>query len=129
KPSIVATQMLASMTELPEPTRAEVSDIASAVIIGADCVMLSDETANGRYPIESVKVMKRVIVYTEENNPLRVTFPGTIDKHSRQTAISTAIINLAEHIGAKAIVAETQSGATALQIAARRPVISIIAVT
>jgi len=128
KPVIIATQMLFSMTEEPEPTRAEVSDIATAVLIGADCVMLSDETANGAYPIDAVQVMKRVIRYTEENMPLKVTFPHHED-HSRQASISDAIITLAANIQAKAIVAETKSGATALQIAARRPGIPVIAVT
>lgn len=129
-PTIVATQMLASMTEVPEPTRAEVSDIASAVIIGADCVMLSEETANGRYPIEAVKVMKRVILYTEENNPLDVSFPGLQGrKGTNQLAISYAVIKLSEAINAAAIVAETRSGATALQIAQYRPYVPIIAVT
>jgi pyruvate kinase len=129
KPTIVATQMLASMTEVPEPTRAEVSDVATAVIIGADCVMLSDETANGSYPIESVDVMKRVILYTQENNPIKkVSFTGP-DDHSKQGAISSAIITLAENLQAKAIVAETFSGATALQISSHRSDIPIIAVT
>lgn len=128
KPTIVATQMLASMTEMPEPTRAEVSDVATAVLVGADAVMLSDETASGQYPIEAVRVMKRVIRYTEENAPLKAVFP-TPATHSRQSAISSSIINLAEGVGAKAIVAETKSGATALQIATRRPDIPIIAVT
>ncbi|MDQ3159021.1 MAG: pyruvate kinase [bacterium] len=128
KPTIVATQMLASMTETPEPTRAEVSDVATAVIVGADCVMLSDETANGRYPLEAVRVMRRVIMYTQENSPLKASFQHEIDD-SKQTAISNAIITLAENIGAEAVVAETKSGATALSIAAQRPELPIIAVT
>ncbi|MDB5163963.1 MAG: Pyruvate kinase [Candidatus Saccharibacteria bacterium] len=129
-PTIVATQMLASMTEAPEPTRAEVSDVATAVIIGADCVMLSDETANGKYPVEAVKVLKRVIVYTQSNTPLRVVFDQNTQPVSiKQAAISSSIIKLAEGLGAKAIVAETHSGDTARQIAARRPSIPIIAVT
>lgn len=127
KPTIVATQMLASMTEMPEPTRAEVSDVATAVLIGADCVMLSDETASGRYPQEAVKVMKRIVVYTESNAPLKAVFPRH-DDHSRQSAISSGIISLAESISARAIVAETKSGATALQIGSRRPEMPIIAV-
>lgn len=128
KPTIVATQMLISMTDMPEPTRAEVSDVATAVLVGADCVMLSDETANGQYPIEAVQVMKRVIRYTEAHAPLKAVFPNH-DVHSRQVAISKAIINLAETIKAKAIVAETKSGATALQISCRRPDIPVIAAT
>ncbi|HET6925128.1 MAG TPA: pyruvate kinase [Candidatus Saccharimonadales bacterium] len=128
KPTIVATQMLISMTEMPEPTRAEVSDVATAVLVGADCVMLSDETANGQYPIEAVQVMKRVIRYTEAHAPLKAVFREN-DDHSRQTAISKAVLSLAESVQAKAIVAETRSGATALQIAARRCDIPLIAVT
>jgi pyruvate kinase len=128
KPTIVATQMLASMTDTPEPTRAEVSDVATAVLIGADCVMLSDETAMGKYPIESVKIMKRVIKYTENNTPLKVIWPDYED-HTRQGSISRAILSLADSIQARAIVAETKSGATAQQIATRRPDIPVIAVT
>lgn len=129
KPTIVATQMLFSMTETPEPTRAEVSDVATASILGTDCVMLSDETANGRYPIEAVQVMKRVILYTESNNPVSVSYPADQKDPSQQSAISAAIIDLAKTIKAQAIVAETKSGATALQIASYRPTIPIIAVT
>lgn len=130
KPTIVATQMLASMTEMPEPTRAEVSDVATAVLVGADCVMLSDETAAGQYPIEAVSIMKRVVRYTEANAPVKAVFPSVPEEHaSRQLAISRGIIRLAESIRAAAIVAETKSGATALQIAAERPEIPIIAVT
>jgi pyruvate kinase len=129
KPTIVATQMLASMTELPEPTRAEVSDVATAVIIGSDCVMLSDETANGSYPIDAVKVMKRIILYTQENNPITHVGFQIHRERSRSDAISTAVISLAENVEAQAIVAETLSGATALQIASHRPSIPLIAVT
>lgn len=129
-PTIVATQMLFSMTEAPEPTRAEISDVATAVIVGADCVMLSDETATGRYPVEAVRVMKRVIKYTEENAPVKALFPHMIEPQvTRQRAICDTVVALAEEIKADAIVAETKSGATALQIAAKRPEIPIIAVT
>lgn len=130
KPTVVATQMLASMIDMPEPTRAEVSDVATATIIGADCVMLSDETANGKYPIEAVKVMKRIILHTQSNMPKKVVFRHEYEKMAgRQEAICNTIISLANDIGAKAIVAETKSGATALQICARRPAQPIIAVT
>jgi pyruvate kinase len=118
------------MVDDPEPTRAEVSDVATAVIIGADCVMLSDETANGKYPVDAVKVMKRVILYTQNNNPIEnVRFADVTNDGSRQTAISFAIIRLAANIRATAVVAETKSGATALQIASHRPKVPIIAVT
>jgi pyruvate kinase len=129
KPTIVATQMLASMVDSPEPSRAEVSDVATAVILGADCVMLSDETASGKYPIEAVKFMKRIILYTQKNMPLTVSFMDNKENHSRQASISRAILSLADSIEAKAIVAETKSGATAQDIAAKRPNVSIIAVT
>ena len=128
KPVVVATQMLASMTEMPEPTRAEVSDVATAVVLGADCVMLSDETANGSYPIEAVEIMKRVIKYTQAHNPVEVSYLGN-EKKDKQNAISTAIIALAQNLQAKAIVAETLTGATAIQIASYRSSIPLIAVT
>lgn len=129
KLTIVATQMLATMTETPEPTRAEVSDVATAVILGTDCVMLSDETASGQYPIEAVKVMKRVVLYAEANMPLQVSYPGESKITGKQAAISEAVIQLADNVEADAIIAETKSGATALQISSRRPSRSIIAVT
>ena len=128
-PTIVATQMLQSMTDSPEPTRAEVSDVASAVIIGADAVMLSDETASGQNPIEAVKMMKRIILYTQNNAPLKVQYPTYENSPSRQEAISDAIIGLADKIDARAIVSETASGMTAINIASRRPARPIIAVT
>jgi pyruvate kinase len=129
KPTIVATQMLASMTESSEPTRAEVSDVATAVILAADCVMLSDETASGSYPIEAVKVMKRVIKYTQTNTPVTVNFPEYERSYSVQEAICDALISLTQNVKATAIVAETKSGATAVQVSSRRPKQPIIAVT
>lgn len=128
KPTIVATQMLASMTEMLEPTRAEVSDVATAVIVGADCVMLSDETASGKYPVEAVKVMKRVIMYTQSNSVVRAKFQDAEDD-TKQNAISRAIITLSKEVGAHAIIAETKSGSTARQISSFRPKIPIVAVT
>lgn len=130
KPTVVATQMLASMTDMPEATRAEVSDVATAVLTGADCVMLSDETASGKYPIESVEVMKRVILYTQPHVSIDENLKHAHESlNAKDVAISRGIVSLAEVIQPKAIVAETKSGATALQIASERPGIPIIAVT
>jgi pyruvate kinase len=127
-PTIVATQMLLSMVDMPEPTRAEVSDVATAVFIGADCVMLSDETANGKYPLEAVKTMKRVALYAEQHPPLKTVYPHERER-TMQNAIASSVINMANNIKAKAIVAETRSGVTALQIASYRPETPLIAVT
>ena len=129
KLSIVATQMMASMVDAPEPTRAEVSDVSSAVIQGADTVMLSDETANGQYPLETVAAMKRVILYTQENASVRALHEVIHMKNSQQDAISTAAVSLAEQLNVAAIVCETKSGATAANIAAHRPNMPIISVT
>ncbi|HJQ08236.1 MAG TPA: pyruvate kinase [Candidatus Saccharimonadales bacterium] len=128
KPTIVATQMLLSMMDMPEPTRAEVSDVATAVFIGADCVMLSDETAMGKYPVDAVKTMKRVILYAEQHPPLKTIYPFERE-HTIENAVSSSVLNLANNIDAKAIVAETKSGATARQIAAHRANIALLAVT
>lgn len=132
KLSIVATQMLASMTENPEPTRAEVSDVATSVILQADALALRDETANGKFPIESVKMMKRVILYTESHAPVKTIFVEDAPVHAENTmqgAIASAIITLSDELNATAIVVETKSGRTALEIARRRPARPIIAVT
>ncbi len=129
KLSIVATQMMASMVESPEPTRAEVSDVANAVILGADCVMLSDETAMGKYPIETVASMKKVILYTQEHAPVRPVYFRETHSNDRQDAISSAAVTLAGQLGVTAIVAETKSGATASSIATHRPTLPIISVT
>lgn len=128
KISIVATQMMASMVDSPEPTRAEVSDISNAVIVGADCLMLSDETANGSYPLEAVATMKRAILYTQEHAPVRpLDVPERTD--SQSAAICAAVKSLASQLDATAIIAETKSGATAAQIAAHRPSRPILSVT
>ncbi|MEO5691236.1 MAG: pyruvate kinase [Candidatus Saccharimonadales bacterium] len=128
KISIVATQMMMSMVDNPEPTRAEVSDVSHAVVIGTDCVMLSDETANGQYPIETVKSMKRIIMYTQTHIPVRpLGEPRYLGKHV--TAISLAAVTVAHQVQARAIVAETKSGATAQHIAAHRPHLPIVSVT
>lgn len=129
KLSIVATQMMASMVDNPEPTRAEVSDVANAVVQGADTVMLSDETANGEYPLQTVAAMKKVILYTQDNAPVSPIPEYALHEHLRRDAISTAAVRLAEQLKVDAIVAETKSGATAANIAAHRPNLPIISVT
>lgn len=129
KLSIVATQMMASMVDAPEPTRAEVSDVANAVIQGTDTVMLSDETANGSYPLETVAAMKKVILYTQEHASVPSLHDVIQMKNSQQDAISTAAVKLAEQLKVVAIIAETKSGATAANIAAHRPCLPLISVT
>lgn len=129
KLSIVATQMMASMVDAPEPTRAEVSDVANAVMQGADTVMLSDETANGSYPLETVAAMKRVIIYTQENAAVRPLHDVIQMKNHQQDAISAAAVGIAEQLNVAAIVCETKSGATATNIATHRPNMPIISVT
>ena len=130
KLSIVATQMMASMVDAPEPTRAEVSDVATATVQGADVVMLSDETANGKYPIESVSAMRRAIMYTQENWDV-VTSDKLVATHEElsRNAISRAAVEIANEIDATTIIAETKSGATAANIASMRPQLPICAVT
>lgn len=129
KLSIVATQMMASMVDAPEPTRAEVNDVANAVIQGADTVMLSDETAMGKYPLETVAAMKRVILYTQDHAPVASIQDHLPAKNLKRDAISSAAVQLAEQLNVAAIIAETKSGATAANIAAHRPNLPIINVT
>lgn len=129
KLSLVATQMMMSMVENPEPTRAEVNDVSNAVIQGADAVMLSDETANGKYPLEAIAAMKKVILYTQEHAPVTELHDPMVIKNLQLDAISTAAVQLAEQLDVAAIIAETKSGATAANIAAHRPNMAIISVT
>jgi len=122
KPVIVATQMLDSMIRNPRPTRAEVTDVSNAVIDHADAVMLSGETANGKYPVDSVKTMKKIIERTEESpfDDLEHGFLG--DKaFSVSSAIAQTAHELAKDSRAKAIVVASLSGFTARMIARHRP--------
>lgn len=129
KLSIVATQMLASMVDNPEPTRAEVSDVATAAILGTDVVMLSDETANGDYPVEAVKMMAKTVRYTQSRWPMNDMPIEYGEKNRRRNAIANASVVVADQVKADVIIAETKSGATAARIAACRPELPIIAVT
>ena len=126
---IVATQMMGSMVDNPEPTRAEVSDVANAVIQGADAVMLSDETANGKYPLEAVKAMKKVILYTQNHSRITPAEEEPSTDIKIYDAISGAVARLAEKISADVIICQTYSGATAASLAAERPNVPIISVT
>ena len=131
KPVIVATQMLESMITAPTPTRAEASDVATAVYEGADAVMLSAETAVGQYPIEAVAMMDRIARRVQED-PL---YFATLDasrmppEHTNSDAISAAACQVAATVGAAAIVSFTSSGATALRAARERPAAPILALT
>jgi pyruvate kinase len=130
KTVIVATQMLETMTQSPQPSRAEVSDVATAVLEGADAVMLSGETAMGLFPIETVKMMKRIILFTEREELSKLP-DRRYENYAASTnnAISAAAVELATQLPAKVIVAETSSGSTARNIAALRPKMPVIIVT
>ena len=129
KLSVVATQMMASMVDNPEPTRAEVSDVSNAVMQGADVVMLSDETANGSYPLQTVAAMKKVILYTQNNSTVLPMTDAIVARDAQLDAISTAAVQLAYQLKADVIIAETKTGATADTIAAHRPNLPIFSVT
>ncbi len=121
KPVIVATQMLDSMIRNPRPTRAEVSDVANAVIDQTDCVMLSGETAFGRYPVKAVLEMARIIETTEKSIflPLHKRLSQIVV--NKAEAIADSVYNLAIHTKAKVIVGATESGFTAREVAHERP--------
>jgi pyruvate kinase len=131
KPVVVATQMLESMITAPTPTRAEASDVATAVYEGADAVMLSAETAAGRYPIESVAMMNRIACRVQED-PLYYSMLESTrieHEHTASDAISTAACQVAHLVDAAAIVSYTTSGATALRAARERPEAPILVLT
>lgn len=130
KPVIVATQMLDSMIRNPRPTRAESSDVANAVIDGADAVMLSGETAGGKYPVESVETMNRIIVRTEQDVALWCRKPRSLPAVCETAdAVSHAARDVAKEVAAAAIVPLTSSGMTARMVSKYRPTCPIIAMT
>ncbi len=131
KPVVVATQMLESMITAPAPTRAEASDVATAVFDGADAVMLSAETAAGQYPYESVNMMDRIVARVEQDDLWRAMIEASRPEpeHSAADAIAAAARQVGHTIGAKAIVAFTASGATALRVARERPDSPVIGLT
>ncbi|MBI1807086.1 MAG: pyruvate kinase [Ignavibacteria bacterium] len=131
KPVIIATQMLESMINNPTPTRAEASDVANAVLDGADAVMLSGETSVGKYPIQSIQMMDRIIHKTEDQvGDRQHSFdPNWIPSTHEYDPLSRSACVLAEQLKASTIVALTHSGSTAAHIAKFRPPARIIAVT
>ena len=129
KPVITATQMLESMIEQPEPTRAEASDVANAVLDGTSALMLSGETAIGSYPVESVAYMDRIARAVEPSLGYRHQLPDASEQPTIGQAMSNAACDLAEVVGAKAIVVPTSSGRTASAVARLRPRRPILALT
>ncbi len=130
KPVITATQMLESMVYNPRPTRAETSDIANAILDGTDAVMLSGETANGKYPVAAVDTMLRVALSIESSSLYRRHWHDDIPAGASTTeAISQATVRIAEALGAKAVLTASESGRTALMVSKYRPACPIFAVS
>ncbi len=133
KPVITATQMLESMIDHPRPTRAETSDVANAILDGTDAVMLSAETASGRYPVEAVSLMVKVAEDVEADPELKAKVfhpvPEIRGYRRMPEAIGQAACRVAESVGATAILAFTQTGSTVALVAKYRPDMPIFAVT
>jgi pyruvate kinase len=131
KPVVIATQMLESMIDAPVPTRAEASDVATAIYDGADAVMLSAESANGRHPVPAVAMMDRIITEVERDPLYRNLLDAQHEAplSTRQDAICAALREVTQIIGAVATVTYTSSGATALRAARERPYAPIVSIT
>jgi len=131
KPVIIATQMLESMVGATRPTRAEVSDVANAIFDRTDAVMLSGETAVGKYPVRAVKMMVSIITETEKVLPYERILREKSEQVTAQTddAISYAACHMSQQLGASCIVAYTSSGSTALRVSKYRPEVPILAIT
>ena len=128
KPVIVATQMLESMITASRPTRAETSDVANAVLDGADALMLSGETSVGEYPIETVEVMAKIIESTEENGLERIPDLGT-KPHTHSGAVVLAALEIAELLGSKFVCVFTESGDTLRRVSRLRSRVPVLAFT
>lgn len=128
-PVIVATQMLESMVTYLRPTRAEVSDVATAIFEGADALMLSAETASGQYPVAAVEVMSRVAVRAEREIQRGSTLPSRPEAYGFPEAVAEAACRAAQVLHAKTIVAFTQSGFSARLISSERPQVPVVALT
>ncbi|MGC2856403.1 pyruvate kinase [Novispirillum sp. DQ9] len=131
KPVVVATQMLESMISSPTPTRAEASDVATAIYDGADAVMLSAETAVGKYPLEAVSIMDRIIHRVEADESYRRIMTAQMEQpeNTAADAICAAARQVAATINAKSIVTFTSSGSTTLRAARQRPAVPILCLT
>lgn len=128
KPVIVATQMLETMIENSRPTRAEASDVANAILDGADAVMLSGETSVGKWPVETVEVMARIIESTEDNGLDRIPGLGT-RPHTHSGAVSLAAVEIAELLGSKFVCVFTESGDSLRRVSRLRSAVPILAFT
>lgn len=128
-PVIVATQMLESMVTYLRPTRAEVSDVATAIFEGADALMLSAETASGQHPVAAVEVMSRVAVRAEREIQRGSTLPSRPEAYGFPEAVAEAACRAAQVLHAKTIVAFTQSGFSARLISSERPQVPVVALT
>jgi pyruvate kinase len=131
RPTITATQMLASMVAAPRPTRAEVSDVANAILQGTDAVMLSEETAIGDYPVEAVRVMDRIARVTEPDLPFGdwVFNRARSDPGDVASSVARAAVGSTYTLGLAALVVPTRSGRTARLVSAHRPRVPVLAVS
>ena len=128
KPVIVATQMLESMITASRPTRAETSDVANAVLDGADALMLSGETSVGEFPIETIETMAKIIESTEENGLERIPDLGT-QPHTHSGAVVKSALQIAELLGSKYVCVFTESGDTLLRVSRLRSRVPVLAFT